>query len=256
MYVIYGQKTKGDTLDKYPLNAQIRFLSDLFQNRCWMFAVPGHMSRGEKVKDYINEFNGLVTEFSNNEQYIAFGNGYGAKTGRNEYSEEINSNAGLGLKNYDVCLPSANRSNHAKMLFYFEWENPSLEEKYKAKDICLSDKTYKELLDNVIVRAVIAGSSNQSFHTYFKASADKGEADILLVSSKTEFKKEISTKEEFISDIEGPLDNRDMGHTFVTRHMDFFESNIISKTLFRLEGFKSEEAFLNDIFRKCLESEL
>mgnify|MGYP003325253242 CR=1 FL=1 len=88
MYVIYGQKTKGKE-GPFPLNEQISFLSDVFDNRCWIFAVLGYMSKGENAGKYIEGFTALISEYSNNKQYIGFGNGYSASGNRNRYTEAI-----------------------------------------------------------------------------------------------------------------------------------------------------------------------
>lgn len=255
MYVIYGQKTRGDRIEDYPLNAQIRFLSDLFDNQCWIFSVPGHMSRDEKVSDYIQRFNELISTYSDKEQYIAFGNGYNATT-KNKYAKEIDGNGHYLLRNYKVDLPAVKRNNHAKMLFYFMWKDEEKRKKYEVGDETLSREKLNEFLGAVSVRAIIIGSSNQSHATYFNETADKGEADVLLLPSSSEPKEEIKDEGAFIKDIKLEHGNNDLGQRFVDTHRDFFDHNIISKSLFLVKGCDTEEEYFKEIFRSCLTGEL
>lgn len=53
---------------------------------------------------------------------------------------------------------------------------------------------YKEFLDTVVVRAVMIGSSNQNFTTYYggsKKKADKGEADVFMFIGEKEIANDI-----------------------------------------------------------------
>lgn len=254
MYVIYGQKTRGDKIEDYPLNSQIRFLSDLFKNQCWIFSVPGYMSKNEKVSDYIQKFNALISDYSNKEQYIAFGNGYNAS--ENKYREAIDSSSSLLLKTYKVDLPPVKRSNHAKMFFYFMWENEGEKKKYEDGEETLSLKTLKEFLAAVSVKAIIVGSSNQSYTTFFNGVADKGEADVLLLPSWGKPREVIEDEVAFIRDIEWDHRSNDLNQQFVDTHRDFFDHNIISKSLFLVKDCDTEGEYFNKVFRKCLSGEL
>lgn len=258
MYVVYGQKGKGDP-QPFPLNAQIRFLSDVFDNRCWIFAVPGYMSKDEKAAKYVERFDELIRHNSGYEsnaqkQYIAFGNGYNASA-KDEYSAVIDKGT-YTLKTYRVNLPPVRRNNHAKMLFYFFWENEELKDKYASGDLALSKTTAKDFLAGITVKAVIVGSSNQSYTTFFNSSAEKGEADVLLLPSRSKPGEVLADEEAFIRDINWEYGNDDLGRQFVDTHRDFFDHNIISKSLFLVKDWDSEEEFFKEIFRKCLTGEL
>lgn len=53
---------------------------------------------------------------------------------------------------------------------------------------------YKEFLDTVVVRAVMIGSNNQNFTTYYGGSqkkADKGEADVFMFIGEKEIANDI-----------------------------------------------------------------
>ena len=258
MYVIYGQKGKGDP-QPFPINSQISFLSDLFKNQCWIFAAPGYMSRDEKAKEYIERFDELIRCFSGHEadtqkQYIAFGNGYNTSV-EDEYTTVIDKGT-YALKTYKVDLPQTRRNNHSKMIFYFFWENAELKDKYAGGDLVLSRATAKEFLNGITVKAIIVGSSNQSYTTFFNNSADKGEADVLLLPSRSKPGEVIEDEEAFIRDIKWEHGSKDLNHVFVENHMAFFESNIISKSLFLVKDCDTEEEYFKAIFRKCLIGEL
>lgn len=64
--------------------------------------------------------------------------------------------------------------DHSKIVIFFEYD-----EKY----ITASSKNIDSLIKNSKVKAILLGSSNQSFKSYIKSPADKGETDIFLVDT-------------------------------------------------------------------------
>lgn len=70
--------------------------------------------------------------------------------------------------------------DHSKMLFFLDPNsvNGGLLNQ-KEGDIELKDA--RLLLKGCTVKAVLIGSSNQSYNTYFKDPADKGEADVFMI---------------------------------------------------------------------------
>ena len=255
MYLIYGQKNKGERSKQFPLNAQIKFLSDLFDNKCWIFSMPGYLSKGENVENYLTKFNELI-KCSGNTQYIGFGNGYHSIQSRRDYIEKIDElctkQSKFYLKNYKVNLPDNNRHNHSKALFYFSWKdnNNMFKKELESCEQSLSSSNLCEFLKSIYVRAIIVGSSNQSFRTYFSEIADKGETDFLVIKSENMFNKHINVPEDIVKDIG---DGREIK---VEKHSAFFENSLIAKTLFIPKKYKSEQEYLNDIFSKCLNEEL
>ena len=261
MYIIYGQKGKDDQSGSFPLNSQIRFLADLFHNKCRIFSMPGHLSTGENVKRYIEGFNRLISK-SSATQYIGFGNGYNAKNNRNAYINEINNQAANNpnnfyLENYLVTVPQKSRNNHSKALIYFTWKDTSweLKKKYEKREIALSPESIGDFLAAVDVKAVIVGSSNQSYKTYFSPTTDKGEADVLLIGSDNGLRECIDSKEKMLEDIAVSNGLR-IKEEFFNDHRDFLENNLIAKTILPPEKYNSDQEFLNAVFKKCLEEEL
>ena len=255
MYIIFGQKTKG-ARKEFPLNTQIKFLSDIFANECWILSLPGHMSRGDKVATYINDFNELINR-SVKEQYIGFGNGYSSVNSRDAYIGEIQSNnAKYLLRNYRIDLSNLQKrkNDHSKMLFYFQWGKDSLLRSAMENGCELSSDNIEAFFREISVIAIIIGSSNQSWQTYFKKPADKGEADVLLLSSITNGSADISNEIAFLKDVIRDRADKPI-ERYLTDNKEFFEQNIISKSLFSFAGDKTETEYLTEIMRRCLYKE-
>ena len=261
MYIIYGQKTKNESVDNYPLNSQIKFLSHLFDNRCWIFSMPGYLSKGRNAEKYINDFNNLVSE-SDNTQYIGFGNGYNAGTQRVKYINSISqqsiNNPDFRLRNYSLDLPANGLNNHSKALFYFSWkrEDNLMKEELENGKLSLSRSNMDCFLNAVSVNAVIVGSSNQSFLAYFSQTADKGETDVLLIKSDMSLNSTPNTIKGVIMDIAFNNGVEIREDIIVKDYEYFFDNNIIAKSILSPQKYETDEKFLNDIFRECLENEL
>lgn len=90
--------------------------------------------------------------------------------------------------------------DHSKMLFFLDPHSVNGELfKQNKEDMELEDAQL--LLKSCNVKAVLIGSSNQSYNTYFKDPADKGEADVFMIKNSALVKEEdriaISLNEEF-----------------------------------------------------------
>ena len=263
MYIIYGQKRKGQDNDPFPLNSQISILADLFDNKCWIFSMPGHMSRGNNASTYLEKLNELIGKSSTNEQYIGFGNGYHSYEARGKYISEINrlsseNPSGFLLRNYSVSIPKNIRHNHSKVLIYYSWKNnnSNLKNSFEDGKLGIPEIPLDVFIDSIDVKAVIIGSSNQSFNTYFSEHADKGEADILLLPSGTSHEMCTNTKNSIVHDIALGCGMEIRNDFFDEDHNDFFENNLISKTVLPLQGNMRDDEFLKSIFKNCLTEEL
>lgn len=76
--------------------------------------------------------------------------------------------------------------DHRKMIFFFNIKD---EPPFDFDIDVLSRETKDNFINSIVVNAVLMGSSNQSFQTYFGGKdgiADKGEADILMFVSESE----------------------------------------------------------------------
>ena len=222
--------------------------------------MPGHLSSGKNVKKYLDRFNELVSN-TKSKQYIEFGNGYLAGNNRNDYINYISQQSKVPefyLRNYCIGLPNKLRNNHSKALFYFSWiENKDNIIKIKLESgKRLDESEVEEFLKSVTVQAIIVGSSNQSFRTYFSPIADKGETDVMLIKSDNGLECAINNEYDVIKDIiiSNGLDVK--AEIIANKHKDFFNSNLIAKSILRPEEYKSDEEFLNAIFKDCLTNEM
>lgn len=264
MYLVYSQKEKG-AKQRFPLNTQIKFLSYLFANQCWILSLPGHLSSKARTEDYLKQFNSLLNyKKIHKEQFIGFGSGYASQSKREDYIRGIDqlkmTDPGFALRNYNVVIRSPYRSNHSKMLFYYQWKDKkNVMSDFTAKGRSLSQVSLCEFLPFIEVNAVIIGSSNQSYSSLFSKYADKGESDIMLLASGYQrfcFKDD----KDILADIldyhrfEREYDlSEDI--TIANDVKEFFDKNIISKTLLPIEG-KTDEEYLKQVFEKCLGKEL
>lgn len=256
MYLVYSQKA-GRQSQIFPLNAQIRFLSELFDNKLYMFSMQGHMSKGRNASKYIDDFNKLISS-PRKTQHISFGVGYKAKNERQLYIDEINRRKTDGdfyLEYYNLGIDySSAKNNHSKAYFYFDPKG------YDFNDFNGEEKNINDFINHITVYAAIIGSSNQSWNTYFRATTDKGEADILLLYSDN------SEQNDFIKSCEETyrkklnVDNSD--NIFESGYI-LQENSIISKSISLpnlneydcIDEDNKELKFLKAIFKQCLENE-
>ena len=87
-----------------------------------------------------------------------------------------------------ISLQCNKNQDHRKMMFFMEKKTKTF------FDDVITIKNYKKFLNTVVVRAVMVGSSNQNFTTYYggnKQKADKGEADVFMFIGEEKIAKDV-----------------------------------------------------------------
>lgn len=186
LYIRYIPKIEGENKDFKIVKSLKKYMqTNIGKNN--IIAAPGYLSSYAKVKAFVQEFKDIVPL---NEEclYIGYFNCLNwEKTFKKMTSKFIISKHYIELQNTGkfrkLKIKISNKRDHRKMMFLFKiLEKP----KFDFKNDIL-DKTNKDVfLSSIVVNAILIGSSNQSYNTYYgggKGKADKGEADILMFVS-------------------------------------------------------------------------
>lgn len=186
LYIRYIPKVEGEYRDFKIVESLKKYMqSNLGKNN--IIAAPGYMSSYKKVKDFAQEFKDIVP---NEEEFIFIGyfkclnweKLFGRTTSDIIISKHYNELQKTG-KFKKIKIKISNKRDHRKMMFLFKIVADS---SFDFESDIL-DKTNKDkFLSSIIVNAILIGSSNQSYNTYYgggKGQADKGEADVLMFVS-------------------------------------------------------------------------
>lgn len=185
LYVNYMPKTQGETPD-FKIIKSLKKCMRYYNGNNNIISSPGYLSSKTYVHDFVDEFSKIIP--SGNKIYIGYFKGM----------NKISNSAVLSLidehyiemqktgKFEKLNMKISNKVDHRKMIFiYGIKEKTSFNFQTDVLDINNQDK----FLDSIIVNAILLGSSNQSYSTYYggkNKQADKGEADILLFTSDRE----------------------------------------------------------------------
>ncbi len=166
IFSLFLRKNQKDS-QPFPTTVAVqKFIKSYMGSNDWVLALPGYMSETEKnIDDFVDQIfcSGLNQPITN--AYFAEGvNGtHNVKKSTQFPAPQIQ--AWHNSKFIKACPWSIpNQRDHAKMMIFTDG-GP------------MDDGTAK-------VKAILLGSSNQSYQTYFYKSADKGEADIFLIEGK------------------------------------------------------------------------
>lgn len=185
LYVNYLPKIQGEKPD-FKIIGSLKKCMKYYNGNNNIISSPGYLSSKTYVHDFAVEFGKLIP--SGNKIYIGYFKGMNKISGSavinllDEHYIEMYKTGKFKKLNIKI----SNKSDHRKMIFIY-----GIKEKASfdfEKDV-LDIKTQDKFLDSIIVNAVLLGSSNQSYSTYYggkKGKADKGEADILLFTADRE----------------------------------------------------------------------
>lgn len=169
MFYCYIVKKNEKEKGKSPVSKLLDVYTRLYGQSDFIVCLPGFLSKNKSAMDtFINEFT-----FSKNPEIFQRGyffigyNGCSLLKGTS-FSKQDYINSKFG--NYNTSLKQ--RKDHSKVVVFFEKNSFLLNEE---------DKNIDSLIKYGKVNAILIGSSNQSYTTYFKSPADKGETDVLLV---------------------------------------------------------------------------
>lgn len=168
-YIFTIKKWKGDSTP-FPIEVLLEQYWRFGGHTTFAYCLPGYMSTtSDTIDHFFQKFLWKGSSFFQNGM-----NGYrntsdtGVKIGQ-LYNER--SKGGYPSLFYRIFGKDV---DHSKTIFFLE-KAPNIEEKDDASMII-------NKLRNIKVNALLIGSSNQSQSTYYADVADKGEADVLIVS--------------------------------------------------------------------------
>ena len=180
LFLTYIPKVKGESVD-FRIVDVIKTCMKFYPNGNNIISSPGYMSKTLKsISDFVNNFQKIVPS----KEIIRIGYLKGltgtVKPGSLNIIDE-HYNKLIGTKKFQkINIKMSNKSDHRKMIFFFGINNtPS----FNFSSDTLNKKNVQKFLDSISVNAILLGSSNQSYNTYYGGSvkkADKGEADILM----------------------------------------------------------------------------
>lgn len=248
MYTIYipkYEKSRAKPLITEIIRGYMRY----HRHECGIISAPGYMPTAVwRIDNFIENLCEDIQDCSKctkpckspcDKVKISYANGMNgsntiATTGKTitEKMEEAIAKTG-GLDNLE--LNWAVKKDHRKMLFFFR----KLREYPSSTPISLEN--YEQFLKTIEVTAVMIGSSNQSFHTYYQTPAPKGEADIFMFSVDDPFGECVSENGLLMKKPKDLVNDHD---TLSPRIID---EVVISKSIYTPYGN------CNDFLRKILE---
>lgn len=239
MYTLYLPKYKGDKTDFLVARVISKYMAAT-DYKYDLFSSPGYLSTKEsKIDDYWKQFKKTVSCSPERKIVIGLtcgmnGNFSFSKSGISSttYFKNIESLKKNGFSTFEVRSREA--PNHAKMLFFIETDWNITKP--------INNNNRDRFLENLTVKALLIGSSNQSFSTFFHEPASKGEADILM----------------FAEDTGGNISEEIWQDSIISSQAVLSQSThlpeIIDSTGKEIE--MSDETFLKNVFSKFLEQSL
>lgn len=182
LYLSYIPKVSGETAD-FKIIKSLKKCMRFFKGKNNIISSPGYLSTSTYVKDFVNKFKDIVP--TGDKIYVGYFKGmntFNHATGScdliDEHYAEFLSTSSLTKLEIEI----SNKPDHRKMLFIFGINNnPTFN-----FDLKLTAASKKDFLESITVNAVLIGSSNQSYNTYYGGTsgrATKGEADVLLFAA-------------------------------------------------------------------------
>ena len=172
MYIIVAKKTEKDG-NEFPIVTALKWY--FMKNKDDIILVsPGYMSTTDKtIQEFCDKFKNLS---ENVDCQIIL------STGMNGTRLVEGTSTDIMQRHYDYFQkkfpPFSTKKDHSKFLIFIE-NNDDFVSNYANNASSLV-----ELLkdDKTVIKAILLGSSNFSFNTYFNDTADKGEADMFMVN--------------------------------------------------------------------------
>ena len=191
MYVVYMPKYKGDIPDFNIIKVISKYM-ECTNYDCEILSAPGYMNINKFTTDkFYDEIAPIfrrekLDSFQNAEVGIFNGMNGTRRVSSGVTCRQLHENSIVSHRLKLISLQCNKNQDHRKMLFFMEKEA-------SFNDV-ITIKNYKEFLHTVEVRAIMVGSSNQNFTTYYggnKQKADKGEADVFMFIGEEKIAKDI-----------------------------------------------------------------
>jgi len=185
--LMYIPKVEGESTD-FKIVKSLEKCMCYYSGKNNIISSPGYLSRIKYVRDFVSKFKNIVPKGNN--IFIGYFKGmnkFNSLSGScdlidEHYMELLSTGLFKQLK-----IKIANKADHRKMMFIYGIKRDS---KFDFELEELNTKTKEKFLDSIVVNAVLIGSSNQSYSTYYggaSSRADKGETDVLMfVADKAE----------------------------------------------------------------------
>ena len=236
LYIAYLPKSKGEKLEERKVNKILNWYMSTTSNDYSVISAPGYFSTSENTID--NFVKNLGVMFNNkNDKKVKIGflsgmNGHYYTTNGNQIIKICNDV--LKKHNFEqIDFVPKQDYDHRKMMCFFKFNDNS------STNISLVN--IGDFLQNIYVGALLIGSSNQSFSTYFGKTASKGESDIFLFDCsednaiKNYIKELTSANQDIIDYRENPIFN-----------------DIVLSQSFYGKGHEDTQNFLKEILRDVL----
>jgi len=171
MYIYVVKKNEGHIGVSPVLNLVQNYVTKFGKNDFFV-SIPGYLSVSKKSMDiFCDEFPRKVigNQIKNQGYFFQGMNGTNMLKG-----------SSLTIQNYinriygNFSSITTPQTDHSKTIIFFESLNLNIYE------------TIEDFIENANVKAILIGSSNQSYYTYIHSPSSKGETDILLVDESVE----------------------------------------------------------------------
>lgn len=204
-YAFILKKNKGD-IAPFAVSTIINKYAAMFNNDI-VISSPGYMSTTiSTITDFVNNL-----KLTQNVYFAVGMNGNQAVNGKSYVSiqDEYNNQYGSKLK-----MKKFSSKDHSKFMFFLDAQSGFY---YSLK-----------------VKAILIGSSNQSYSTYFKSPAEKGETDVFIIDGTFIDKNDESAEKRLLT------------------IYDELDQNIKECVLLTKEISEKNPNYLNDIFIKTM----
>lgn len=249
MYLWYLQKPGGHSSYPSPLPEAIGAILTMTKGANNLLVSPGFLSATHNTTDSFIDSLASATNGFRNHYSIGFLRGMGKRDYFKRLSchEQIINSATCPLSYGPVFYLKNASEDHRKMIFIYSYRNKNLAPTiyYPRMPLTLDDA--KQWLLHIQVNAIVIGSSNFSYATYFNtngSSRERGESDLILMAHNSN-----NPSSNFSNIIEG-FSSSASTHNYLQEQ---FSESVFAEGVF-YGADDNPQAYLNDILLKTLES--
>ena len=235
LYAIYIPKKKGET-EEFNVTKVIKEYLKL--NSCCdgVICSPGYSNRtaSNHIEFWKRTFPKDIVGARNFKSWII--DGMNSVTGTTEFKEAAKKINHISFINEGWHT----KKDHRKMIAFFSPETDDSDDtkRYGHKFFELNS-----------IDAILIGSSNQSYNTYLRTPANKGESDLMLIATENTSSSDDSLK-EFVENVTGPDMRSDFGQTIENWAM-LLRNVRITKDI-TPKGYDTDKKFLTDIAKEMV----
>lgn len=194
MYSLYIPKYKGDPASAHILPDELSHFMELTKFRYDLLVSPGYLSKNRgTISNFLTRLEGELTAPGTRKVGLGLFHGMNGTDSLAGTGTDLLGGHALALGAFTrlekLDLDPKKRKDHRKLVFFLErgdWK-PAW---------TLNSKSAAAFLKAVTVRAILIGSSNFSWNTYWDSghpTASQGEADLLLFTSRA-YKRDVQNR--------------------------------------------------------------